>query len=95
MHKKNNKEEWQNFIKRWQESGRSQRQFCKENQISLSAFRYYEKKIRSKEQFVEIGTTDLFKSPLEIHIGNKNLTIKLSNSFSKAALRDLLDILGV
>lgn len=95
MHKKINKEGWQKFIKRWQDSGRSQRQFCRENQISLSAFRYYEKKLRSKNQFVEIKSNDLFKSPLEIHIGNKNLTIKLSNSFSKAAIRDLLDILGV
>ena len=46
---------WIERIKAWEKSGISQREYCREKNISFSAFQYWRKRLKKKpEQFVEI-----------------------------------------
>lgn len=54
--KANIREEYLNHIASWTGSGKSQKQFCQDNQLSYSAFTYWRKRLKSRDKtgFMEI-----------------------------------------
>lgn len=67
-----NQKLWNNRISEWEQSGISQRKYCKEENISYPAFQYWRKRIRIKSnQFVELK--------IDSDTVNQSITINLPN----------------
>lgn len=89
-----NQEQWAQLIEQYQESGLTQENFCIENGLALSTFRYWLRKIgavpacQSEIEFVEIDKTDLFSSEPLCEVSGKDMTV----SFYPGADPDLISM---
>lgn len=56
----NNKENWQNIIKSWQNSGEKQTIWCRQNNVNISIFKYWKYRLKKEKandiQFQELET---------------------------------------
>jgi hypothetical protein len=96
-----NKEKyWQKHISKYEQSGLSQKEYCKQNNLVYDTFRGWRKRLS------KISTDDLVQVPsiitetaivpnesLEIII-NDILKIKIPDNFNPATLNELLKMLG-
>ena len=93
--------EWKKLVQEWQASGKSAREWCKENQISCNTFSGWKKRFK---QFEDISIDKEFKKPfielkeqsLEesgIVLETKGIKIHLKSNFNGFALRQCLDCL--
>lgn len=97
---------WKEQIESWQESGLSQCEFCRRNNLKYHRFIYWRKRfIRPAapicpQGIVElpfaIGAAGLMPGPLKpirVAFGSKNLRIEVERDFDPIALRQLIHVL--
>jgi hypothetical protein len=92
-----NKIDWDEAIKRWKQSGLSQRRFCAEAEISLSTLRYRIKSHQQKTGFIELSGSfrnQTLSSPIEVILANTGLTIRIQQGFCRETLLGLLEALA-
>ncbi|MBE7412262.1 MAG: hypothetical protein L6Q54_15690 [Leptospiraceae bacterium] len=72
----NKKENWNEIIKKWKESGNSQAGFCREKSISLPAFGYHYRK-----EAVSISKNGFIEIPIKTkETGNSSLSLEISQN---------------
>jgi lambda repressor-like predicted transcriptional regulator len=88
--------DWDKIIKRWKESGISQRRFCTQEEISLSTLHYHLRNYRQKAGFIEISESfrnQTIPTPIEVILPMSGMTIKVEAGFCKRTLKELLEVL--
>jgi len=93
---------WNNHIKRWEGSGLSQIDYCRENNLSRHRFTYWKCKNNKKAnpvKFIPIVTRPAKSSlypdtePLKVHVGDK-YCIEVGEGFSDETLTRLIKTLS-
>lgn len=56
-------DKWRRIYKSWEKSGLSRREFCRQNQLAISTFYYWQKKFKEANDDFQ-GTRDLIKLPI-------------------------------
>jgi hypothetical protein len=96
MSKRKSAIDWNETIKRWKESGISQRRFCSQEEISPSAFHYHLRNHRQRTGFIEISESfhnQNAPTPIEVILPASGMTIKVEPGFCKLTLNELLEVL--
>lgn len=92
-----NREEWQSRIVEWKESGLSQVEYCKQNDLKISKFLYWRKKFSEKPtdpSFVQVPITSANRfCPIRIEIGNR-YCVEVGNGYEPAALEHIIGFLS-
>jgi len=83
---------WQSHLDNWQQGSLTQRQYCQQNNLGLSTFQKWKKKLypslvsskQLSEPFIEIPAHSLEPQPvtqwdIELELGN-NITLRLRQS---------------
>jgi hypothetical protein len=97
MLKGSSKINWDETIKRWKQSGLSQRRFCAQAEISLSSLRYHLKSHQQKPGFIELPesfSNQSLSAAIEVILPMTGLTIRVQQGFCRRTLRQLLEVLG-
>ncbi len=92
---------WQHHINQSQQSGVSQRRYCQVNELALSTFGYWKRKIgREPEapiQFYPLvlpnDSSESDHSGLTLHLKPKRFRIEIAKSFSSSTLEKLIKTL--
>ncbi len=94
---------WQDHISSWQHSGQSQRWYCQDNELALSTFSYWKRKLGKTQQptrfyplTIQPDTITLKenqRSGLRLSLSDNRYQIELDSDFSSATLKKLLLIL--
>jgi hypothetical protein len=93
-----NREEWQRRVREWEDSGLTQVEYCKRNELKISAFLYWRKKFSEKNptrpSFVEVplSLTKRFH-PIRIEIGNR-FCVEVGKGYDPSALEHIIGILS-
>ena len=96
---------WQEHIQSWEQSGLSQKAYCRAQSLALSTFGYWRRKIshRSKDRprfyplAVMPSPEKQAKAPcggLQLIIGEKRFLVEIGNDFSEQTLKRLIVTLG-
>jgi hypothetical protein len=91
---------WEGHVKAYQKSGLTQREYCRQNNISYWSFNPWKRKLESESSElceIPIQTVQSLSSEtkhIEIIISEK-LKVTIPESFSKSTLRDVLSVLEV
>ncbi len=93
---------WQNHIRSWKRSGLSQRGYCRENAIAVSAFYYWHRKLKKQAkvdqpQFYPLtlpnelvtGNNDI-DSGLRLFLRDRKYCIGIEKEFSAASLKKVI-----
>lgn len=93
-----NREEWRRRIGEWEASGLTQVEYCKQNELKISAFLYWRKKFSEKKSarasFVEVPLSPINRfSLIRIEIGNR-FCVEVGNGYDPAALEHIIGFLG-
>jgi hypothetical protein len=97
MSKESSKINWDETIKRWKQSGLSQRRFCAQAEISLSSLRYHLKNHQQRTGFIELSKSfrnQTLSSQIEVIVPITGLTIRVQQGFCRRTLQQLLEVLG-
>ena len=92
---------WQEHIQSWEQSGLSQKAYCRAQSLGLSTFGYWRRKINhgseDRPRFYPLtvmpSLEKQIKEPcggLQLIIGEKRFLIEISNDFSEQALKRLI-----
>ena len=89
---------WRVHIEQWSESGLTQTEYCRRNEISRDQFTYWKIKFRKQVQPKEI-----IQIPLPVHIGShglrlnigRSLQIEIPDNFNRTTLEQVLLTLKV
>lgn len=92
---------WQHHIDQCHQTGLSQRHYCQANNIALSTFGYWKRKISKKPeekiQFYPLVLTNNANlsdhSGLTLHLQKKRFRIEIAEGFSASALNRLITTL--
>ena len=94
---------WEEHLKRWETSGVSQNDYCRQNNLRLNRFIYWKKKRSPKEptmvSLVELplprqaGTFLSFSAPLSVVVGNP-YRIEIDKGFDPAVLEGVIRVLS-
>ena len=96
MKNKTKGERWESIIAEWEESGRTQKEFCFEKGISRNTFHYHRKKLKQKKQkFVEVRRVEIPAKEIEILLTKGEVRITLQSDFCEQTLARVLRIVGV
>ena len=93
---------WQQHIRKWEDSGLSQRKYCEINRINHNAFAWRKNSFKKKKNggnLIKIApgiVCDAIASDnrLELII-NKTMSLKIGNGFNPDTLRQILEVLAV
>lgn len=90
-------EYWQEHFKAWKESGKSRTAYCSENNLPLTTFDYWRKKVKSNPAEIELVglplTGRLAMNPAGIGlIINGQYRIEVENGFCPTTLSELLKV---
>lgn len=91
---------WQAHVKAQNASGITQREYCRQNNISYWSFNPWKRRIENESvQFQEISPTIVQEQPgenrrIKITV-NDTIRISVPEGFSAATLRDILAVLDV
>lgn len=94
---------WKQLIQNWRDSGLTQVQFCKENQLKKPTFMYWKSKFDQKEDAPttllpvsilpdRVSLSPQSSSGVSLSIGNR-FTIHLESRFDTGTLSDLIELL--
>jgi transposase len=86
MNKSKSRQEWETIVNTWKKSGKSQNNFCKENNISISTFGYWISKLKKKTESLE-----LVKLPFPVKPVQLNTTINIRTTFCSILLEQEVD----
>ena len=92
---------WQQHINQCNQSGKSQRHYCQANNIALSTFGYWKRKISRKPEdkihFYPLVLPDDSSTPnhsgLTLHLKKKRFRIEVATDFSSTTLKRLITTL--
>ena len=92
------REEWKRRIREWEDSGLTQVEYCKQNELKISAFLYWRKNLSEKKQprpsFVEVSLSPTNRfSPIRIEIGNR-FSVEVAKGYDPAALEHIIGFLS-
>ncbi|WDP87149.1 MAG: IS66 family insertion sequence element accessory protein TnpB [Desulfobacter sp.] len=90
---------WRTHIEQWTETGLSQREYCKQNNLRSNRFTYWKVKFSKTDQPMELVQIPFpihhFKPPgLKINIG-RGLQVEIPDGFKKETLEQVLLALKV
>lgn len=90
---------WKSHIDQWSNSGLSQTEYCRQNELSRHKFTYWKIKFKKDHRpvkFVQVppGPQVLSGAGLKLNIG-AGLQIEIPNGFSQATLEQVLKTLKV
>ena len=55
---------WKRIYRNWEKSGLSRREFCRQNQLAISTFHFWQKRFKENDEKITLnGTGDLVKIP--------------------------------
>ena len=96
--KKRNREEWKRRIAEWKESGLTQIEYCRRNNLKTSKLLYWNKKLCDKNPanpaFVQVPLPAMSGScAIRIEIGNR-YCVEVGNGYDPAALEHIVEILS-
>jgi hypothetical protein len=90
---------WQHHLDQWHQSGLSQQRYCAANQLSISSFHYWRRKLRQEDpqekprfyplsiaEQTPLPQTKLHDASLRLHLGGDRFIIAIDDSFSPALL---------
>lgn len=90
---------WKEHIKNWQESGQSQLEFCRKNNLISHRFTYWKQKlVKQQERAVSlvqvnmeanVNTKPAYRSPLRI-VFNNQFHVEVDRDFGPVTLRQLV-----
>jgi hypothetical protein len=96
------KEYWNHHIGNWRNSGLTQIQYCKEQQLKLSTFRYWKSRLKQlvlSKPLLPVtvssaicSTTSSFPSGISLSV-NDRVSIRLDVCFNQETLLSVLDLL--
>ena len=91
---------WEAHIERWQHSGMTQKDYCRDNGLKWSTFHYWRKRIEELSapmQLIQVaqtpGPTGKERSELMLIIGD-HYKIRVGDGFNPATLARLVQTLG-
>ena len=92
---------WQEQIRNWQNSGLSQKEFCRNRSLALSTFTFWKRKIARSEtaqmKFYPVPVPPSrgqgVYSGLQLHIVEKRFAVDIGEDFSETTLRRLISTL--
>jgi hypothetical protein len=89
---------WQYHMRQWSDSGLSQAEYCRNNNLKIKSFGYYKSKFQKRNlpvEFVQISDALNPNLPgLKLNIGS-NLQIEIPDGFSRDTLEQTLKTLSV
>lgn len=90
---------WQHHIDQWSNSGLTQTEYCRQNDLSRDRFTYWKTKFNRKNlpvEFVQINAQPMSigQPSLKLNIGSA-LQIEIPDGFSRATLEQVLMTLNV
>ena len=91
---KTNYDVWEKLILSWKESGLTRKGFCEKNNVKVTTFDYYRKKIVSQREtgFIEV-TVPVAEGYEPIHIRVREaLVIEVRNGFDPGLLSNILKV---
>lgn len=88
---------WEQRIQKWQDSGTSQSEYCRNNDLKVHQFTYWKKRLLPPDlpvSFVELQiapseTRKISKKPIRLII-NEHFHIEIERDFDSVALRQLV-----
>ena len=93
---------WQTLFEKWEKSGQSQAQFCRDNGLNTNTFQYWKKKLTpSEEQHSLIPVSVMPREELKTSSSDSgislriedNLLLQFNRDFCPSTLLKLVDIL--
>ena len=92
------RETWRNRLEEWKESGLTQVEYCRQNNLKMAQFFYWNKKFSDKKptppSFVQVPIPAVNRSwPIRIEIGNR-FSVELGHGYDPAALEHIIGILS-
>lgn len=83
---------WKKRIEAWERSDISQKKYCKQNNISYSAFKYWRKKLGLKTKtFIELNTKRVSRKESDITIVLRNgIHIKINQFENISVIKTLV-----
>lgn len=90
-------EYWQQHIKGWKESGQARTAYCSQNNLRLTTFDYWRKKLRDptgQVKFVQVpapGRLSIDSSGIRL-IVNQQYLIEVENGFCPSTLSQLIKV---
>ena len=91
------KQNWSQHIEKWRRSGMTQRDYCRENELSYWSFRAHLKKNPTGTPFVEIKNTEnecVQVNSIEVIIDN-HVRLQLPLKYSREQFRNILIDMGI
>ena len=88
---------WKKHLKDWSASGRSQVDYCRENNLSRHQFQYWKKRLNSQASpaFFELRVTpenEKQPAPLRLMVGDCQVAVE--RDFDPVALQQLIGVLS-
>lgn len=100
--------QWRDQIQGWQQSGLSQRNYCREHGLSVSTFQLWRRRLQTgaSSKALEIVAVPVAQpafrpgaapggSPIVVVIGGGQYRVELREGFSSAAFQETLNVLEV
>ena len=93
---------WQGEVQLWQQSGETQRAFCRQRELSSKSFNYWKRKLADSGQrpalaLVEVGRlgvrTAATVAPMRIEVAEGRYRVEVTEGFDPATLMRLLEVL--
>ena len=90
---------WKEHVHGWQESGLSQKEYCRQNNLRENQLTYWKKRFATAESpvsLVELNLSGPFSpnhSPLRLNLGNA-FQIEVDRGFDPVTLKQLIYVLG-
>ncbi len=92
---------WQRHIRKWEDSGLSQRKYCEENRINHNAFAWRRNSFKKNKsrKLIKIAS-GIVRDAIAVDnrfelIINKAIILKIGNGFDPETLRQILEALAV
>ena len=87
---------WEVHVEKWSRSGLNQAACCRQNNLSIKGFGYWNRKLRKKTrtlELVQLVPEKIFVNPsMRLHVGS-GYQIEIPDGFSRTTLKDVLSIL--
>ena len=98
MDLKQNRQNWEGILRAWEASGKRRSDFCREENLKVSAFDYWRRKLRTPKPMgkplIEVGTVSERQRPpmVGLKIGQR-YTLEFREDIGEEHLRRILNVL--
>jgi hypothetical protein len=98
---KEKRQQWAEHIRNWSESGKSQKQYCKERGLKLYLFYYWNRKFKEKRK-AQVRLVPVGMHPIKVHQSEsttslvlilKQYKVEICTGFDSATLGRVIQVL--